>query len=72
MSKVSKVLAMSLILTIIMIISITGTVFAAGGNSDNGNRGEECPYCDCISGDCEPKDHLYNNDNNYASPVPMI
>ncbi len=44
MSKRLKVLAMSLLVTIIMMVAFAGTVFAAGGpNSDE--CPEECPNC---------------------------
>ena len=70
MSKITKVLAVSLLLTIAMIVSITGTVFAADGNpgKGKGNMGEECPNGECVYGDCEPNDYAW--DWNYESPGP--
>ena len=72
MSKVTKILALSLILTIIMIVSIAGTVFAGDGNPEkgNGNLGLECPYGECVSGDCVPNDYSYYWNYSYASPGP--
>jgi len=69
-SRLIKILAMVLVLTAILAVSITGTVFAAGGNPDNGNQGDECPYGDCENGDCEPNNYAYNHDYNYASSGP--
>ena len=70
MSKVAKILAMSLILTTIMIVSITGTVFAADGNPEKGkgNLGEECPYGECYCENSEPNNYAW--DWNYESPGP--
>ena len=85
MSRLIKILAMTLVLTAILAVSITGTVFAAGGNPDNGNQGKECPYgdcenCDCENcicengdcenADCEQNEYAYNHSYSYASPGP--
>jgi len=67
MRKVTKVLAMSLTLTVILIVSIAGAAFAAGNNpvdtgSGKQNQGEVCNDGECI-GDCLQMQ--YSNDYNY-------
>ena len=70
MRKIAKILAMSLTLTIIMIFSIAGTVFAADGNSGKGkgNMGEVCPYGEGVCEECEPNNYAW--DWNYEGPGP--
>ena len=70
MRKVTKALVMSLILAVILTVSIAGTVFAEGGNSGKGkgNLGEECPYGECVCGECEPNNYDWNW--NYEAPGP--
>lgn len=65
MKKLVKIMAMTMVLAAILTVALAGTVFAA-----NGNQGEECPYGDCLNGDCEPNEYAHNYDNNYASPGP--
>ena len=62
MSKIIKILGITMVLVILLVVSITGTVFAAGGNPDKGNQGEECPYGECVCGDCVPNEYSYNWD----------
>ena len=57
-----------MLLAAILVLSLTGTVFAANGQSGNGNQGEECPYGD--NEDCEPKAYSCNNSYEYESPGP--
>ena len=72
MKRVTKILAVSLILTIIMVVSIAGIAFAADGNPEKGkgNAGQECPYGECVGGDCVPKDYSHYWNYSYASPGP--
>ena len=58
-----------MLLATILVLSLTGTVFAANG-SGNGNQGEECPYGDGDNQDCEPKAYSCNYSNEYESPGP--
>jgi len=44
MSKILKVLTVSLLLAIIMIVSLAGTVFAAGGPNSGDCPNPDCPY----------------------------
>ena len=69
MRKVTKILAMSLILAVIMIVSITGAAFAAGPgpNPDYPNPdcpNIDCPNPDCPNADCPNPDCLPNGDEN--------
>ena len=48
MSKILKVLIMSLLVTIIMIVAFAGTVFAAGGPNSG-----DCPNPDCRTEICD-------------------
>lgn len=53
MNKKAKVLTMSLILTAVLIVSVTGVVFAADGQGVcTQNQGEEClcGECPCADG----------------------
>ena len=53
MSKKAKVLTMSLILTAVLIVSITGVVFAADGQGVcTQNQGEECLCGECPCEEC--------------------
>ena len=70
MKKSLKILAMTTVLAAILVLSITGTVFAAGGQSGNGNQGDECPYGDCVNEDCEPKAYSCNYSYEYETPGP--
>ena len=68
MSRIIKILGIAVVLTVILVVAFAGSVFAAGGNPDQGNQGEECPYGPCACGDCEPKDNNY--DYSYGEPGP--
>ena len=70
MNRIIQILGMALVLTALLVVSIAGTVFAADGNPDNGNQGEECPCGECVCGDCVPNDYSYNWDYSYESPGP--
>ena len=70
MSRIIKILGMAMVLTTLLVVSMTGTIFAAGGNPDNGNKGEECPYGECVCGGCEPNDYSYKWDRGNESPGP--
>ena len=70
MKRLVKILAMTMLLAAILVLSLTGTVFAANGQSGNGNQGEECPYGDGDNQDCEPKAYSCNYSYEYASPGP--
>jgi hypothetical protein len=68
--RLVKILAMIMLLAAVLVLSLTGTVFAANGPSGNGNQGEECPYGDGDNQDCEPKAYSCNNSYEYNSPGP--
>jgi hypothetical protein len=68
--RLVKILAMTMLLATILVLSLTGTVFAANGQTGNGNQGEECPYGDCDNQDCEPKAYSCNYSYEYESPGP--
>jgi len=52
-SRVAKIFAVSLILVLILIVSITGTVFAAEGKGvGTQNQGAECLCGECPCGEC--------------------
>lgn len=70
MRRFVKLFGISIALVAVLVLSITGTVLAAGGNSGGGNQGEECPYGDNLSGDCEPNAYSCNNSYEYATPGP--
>lgn len=70
MKRLVKILAMTMLLAAILVLALTGTVFAANGQSGNGNRGEECPYGDCDNENCEPKAYSCNHSYEYDSPGP--
>lgn len=63
MKRIAKVLGIGMVVTALLSVAIAGTAFAAGGNTDVGNQGEECPYSDCVP-------NFYNWDYNYESPGP--
>ena len=69
MKRLVKILAMTMLMATILVLSLTGTVFAANGTG-NGNQGEECPYGDCDNENCEPKAYSSNYSYEYASPGP--
>ena len=54
-----------MVLTALLVVSMAGTVFAAGGNPDKGNKGEECPY-----GECVHSEYSYKWGHSYESPGP--
>jgi len=70
MKRMVKIMTMTMVLTAILALSITGTVFAAGGQSGSGNQGVECPYGDCVNDDCEPKAYSCNYSYEYETPGP--
>jgi hypothetical protein len=70
MKRLAKIAAMIMMLAAILVLTVTGTVLAASGQSGNGNHGDECPYGDCVNGDCEPNDYCYNHSYEYNSPGP--
>ena len=59
MSKKAKALTMSLILTAVLIVSVTGVVFAADGQGVcTQNQGEECLCGECPCEECPCLDGL--------------
>lgn len=70
MSRIIKILGIIMVITTVLVASVAGTALAAGGNSDSGNKGEECPYRDGDCGDCIPNDYSYNWEYDYQSPGP--
>jgi hypothetical protein len=68
--KLVKIMVMNMVIAAVLVLSITGTVFAAGGQSGNGNRGEDCPYGDCTNEDCELKAYSSNYSYEYEAPGP--
>ena len=69
MKRLVKILAMTMLLATILVLSLTGTVFAANGPG-NGNQGVDCPYGDCDNENCEPKAYSSNYSYEYASQGP--
>ncbi|MFC1913724.1 hypothetical protein ACFLXF_00395 [Chloroflexota bacterium] len=64
MSKLVKILSIAMVLTVILIVSVTGAAFA-GNNPGNGNgtQSQDCSCDECVSdGDCIP--------NPYHEPGP--
>ena len=64
MSKLVKMLSIAMVLTIILIVSVTGVAFA-GNNPGNGNgtQNQDCSCAESVdSGDCIP--------NPYHTPGP--
>ena len=70
MKRFFKIFGITMALAAILVFSLAGTVLAAGGDNAKGNRGEECPYGDNASGECEPKSYSCNYSYEYASPGP--
>lgn len=70
MSRIIKILGITTVLAALLVISMAGTIFAAGDNPDKGNQGEECPYGECVCGDCIPNDYSYKWGHSYESPGP--
>ena len=70
MKKITKRLLIATVLALVLIAVITSTVFAADGNPDKGNQGEECPYGECINDDCVPKEHSYDWNSYNHEPGP--
>jgi hypothetical protein len=68
--KILKILAITMTIVAVLVLSLAGTVLAAGGQSGNGNQGEECPYGDCTSEECEPKAYSSNYSYKYEAPGP--
>jgi len=68
--RIFKRLGIVVILIAVLLVVFSGGIFAAGGNPEKGNLGEECPYGDCNCGDCEPKTHAYKWGNEIESPDP--
>lgn len=52
MRKGFKVLIISLMVTIIMVVALSGTVFAAGGPDSGDCPNPDCPNADCPNPDC--------------------
>ena len=61
MSRILKILGMTMVLMALLVVSMGGTVLAADGDP-KGNQGLECPFGEGICGDCVP------NDYNYGGP----
>ena len=71
MSKKAKVLTMSLILTAVLIVSVTGVVFAANGQGVcTQNQGEECPCVDGFSDSPQLKTRTRSEVNQQISNDP--
>lgn len=52
MSKKLRVLTMSLLMAIIMMVTLAGAVFAAGGPNSDGCPNPDCPNAECPNPDC--------------------
>ncbi len=63
MHKVTKVLVTSLVLTVILIVSVAGTAFAAGPGSN-----PDCQNPDCPCGDQNHNGPGYQNGEGPAEP----
>ena len=59
MMRIIKRLGIPVILITVLLVAFSGSIFAAGGNTEKGNHGEGSPYCDCNCGDCEPKTNAF-------------
>ena len=54
MKRILRMLGLALVLTALLVVSITGSLLAAGDNAEVAqNHYEECP-CDEPYGDCTP------------------
>ena len=70
MSRNIKILGMTIVLTVLLVVFMTGSVFAAGGNPDKGNQGEECPNGECIRGERVRNEYSYKWNHSYKSAGP--
>ncbi|MFC1866000.1 hypothetical protein ACFLYB_04745 [Chloroflexota bacterium] len=70
MIRIIKRFGIVVVLIAVLLVAFSGSIFAAAGNPEKGNHGEECPYGDCACVDCEPKTHSYNWGNEFESPGP--
>ena len=57
MKRILRILGLAMVLSALLVVSITGAVFAAGDNakgpqSQTQNQYEECPCEECPCGDC--------------------
>jgi hypothetical protein len=67
---ITKRLVVATVLALVLLAIITSTVFAANGNPDKSNQGEECPCVECAKSDCVPNEHSYYWNSNYQEPGP--
>ncbi|UCE97349.1 MAG: hypothetical protein JSV74_05175 [Dehalococcoidia bacterium] len=70
MMRIIKRLGIVGILIVVLLVAFSGSIFAAGGNPEKGNGGEECPYGDCNCRDCEPKTYAFKWGNETESLGP--
>ena len=68
MNRIVRMVGLALVVSVILVTGVTGAAFAANPEKDSGNMGQVCPYCDNVSGECEP--NFYNWDHDYTGPGP--
>jgi hypothetical protein len=72
MRKIVTISGLVLVVSAILAVAFASTVFAAGGNADNGtqtrNQGKVRPCVDCVCSDCTPNEYFHNY--NYSTPGP--
>ena len=55
MKRILRILGLAMVLSALLVVSITGAVFAAGDENGKGNfqnQGEVCPCEECPCGEC--------------------
>lgn len=71
MKRIVRILGLAMVLTALLVVSITGAVFAAGDNAKVAqNKYEECPY-DEPYGDCIPNLHHEPGPHGQGNAIPV-
>lgn len=68
MKRAFRILGLAALMTTALALSIGGAAFAAARNTDSGNRGEDCPYGECV--DCDPNEYLWLGTNGAGNGTP--